>query len=55
MQIRLELAANDNLYAYDAYFLACARWQRTPLLSKDKALPGAAKADDMGTVEVQEL
>jgi predicted nucleic acid-binding protein len=50
----LELAASHNLYAYDAYLLACARSQRTPLLSLDKALLRAAKVDHIGTVEVPE-
>jgi predicted nucleic acid-binding protein len=51
----LEMAASHNLYAYDAYLLACARSQRTPLLSLDKALLRAAKAYHIGTVEVPEL
>ena len=50
----LELTASHNLYAYDAYLLTCARSQRTPLLSLDKALLRAAKADHIGTVEVPE-
>jgi predicted nucleic acid-binding protein len=50
----LELTASHDLYAYDAYLLTCARSQRTPLLSLDKALLRAAKADHIGTVEVPE-
>jgi predicted nucleic acid-binding protein len=48
----LEIAANQNLYAYDAYLLACARSQRTALISLDKALIRSAKATGLDTIEV---
>jgi predicted nucleic acid-binding protein len=50
----LEMAASQNLYAYDAYLLACAVSQRIALISLDKALLRAAKACQIETIEVIE-
>jgi predicted nucleic acid-binding protein len=50
----LEMAASQNLYAYDAYLLACAVSQRIALISLDKALLRAAKAYQIETIEVIE-
>lgn len=50
----LEIASLHNLYAYDAYLLACARSQRTPLISLDKALLRAARAAGIKIIEVPE-
>ncbi len=42
----LKLAHDNQIYAYDAYFLDCAMRHKTPLLSLDSRL--TAKARDMG-------
>ena len=39
----VELADRFRMYAYDAYLLACALSERTPLLTLDRALMAAAK------------
>lgn len=39
----VELANRFQMYAYDAYLLACALAHRTPLLTLDRALMAAAK------------
>jgi predicted nucleic acid-binding protein len=38
MQIAMDLAHEHDLYAYDAYIIACARESRCPLISLDKNL-----------------
>ncbi len=48
----IELAAEHGLYAYDAYLLACALGQRTPLLTLDRKLARAARAVGVGLVEI---
>lgn len=48
----LILANRLNLYAYDAYLLACAEATRTPLLTLDKALIRAAREANIQTLEV---
>jgi predicted nucleic acid-binding protein len=40
----LDLSAQHGVYAYDAYLLACARQQRSPLLTLDVALARVAEA-----------
>ena len=40
----LRLAADQGLYAYDAYFLQCALQFRCPLLTLDRAMARAARA-----------
>jgi len=50
----LEMAASQNLYACDAYLLACAVSQRIALISLDKALLRAAKAYRIETIEIIE-
>ena len=46
------MAARHNLYAYDAYILACAQENRCNLLSLDKGLLHAARNAGLGIVEV---
>lgn len=48
----LEIAASHNLYAYDAYVIACARENRCKLISLDKGLLHAARAVGVGLLEV---
>ncbi len=48
----LEIAAEHSLYAYDAYVIACARAQRAPLVTLDRALARAAEAAGIALVEV---
>jgi predicted nucleic acid-binding protein len=39
----LEIAVQYNLYAYDAYFLECARNLRSPILTLDRRMKGVAQ------------
>jgi predicted nucleic acid-binding protein len=48
----MELAADHDLYAYDAYILACARENRCGLISLDKGLLKAARRAGLSIVEV---
>jgi predicted nucleic acid-binding protein len=49
----LELAADYNLYAYDAYVLTCALSQRAALLTLDKGQARAAAAAGIRLREVE--
>lgn len=48
----LALAHQLDLYAYDAYLLACAESTRSPLLTLDRALIRAAREVGIQTLEV---
>lgn len=48
----MTLANQLDLYAYDAYLLACAESTRSPLLTLDKALIRAAREVGIPTLEV---
>jgi predicted nucleic acid-binding protein len=48
----VELASQFNIYAYDAYMIACAINQNCPLLSLDSGLIYAAKAAGVDVLEV---
>ncbi len=48
----VDVAAQLNLYAYDAYLIVCARQERSRLISLDKALLKAAVAAGVDVVEV---
>lgn len=48
----VELASHFNIYAYDAYIIACAINQKCPLLSLDAGLMRAAKAAGVDVLEV---
>ena len=48
----LEVAAENNLYAYDAYLVTCALAQRAPLLTLDMGLGRAATNSGVQLLEV---
>jgi predicted nucleic acid-binding protein len=52
LQRALEIAVDHDLYAYDAYIIACARENRCSLISLDKGLLQAARAAGVGFLEV---
>jgi predicted nucleic acid-binding protein len=52
LSLSLELASTFKIYAYDAYFLACALSLKSPLLSLDKELIRAAKKLEIQIKEV---
>ena len=47
----LELARENKIYAYDAYFLECSRHWRCPLLTLDKKLRATADENNIETLE----
>ena len=49
----LELAQRLNLYAYDAYVLACALNSQSPLLTLDRKLAVAASSVGVRILEVE--
>ena len=49
----LELASRLNIYAYDAYIIACASNQNCSLLTLDAGLSNAAKAAGVNVLEVK--
>ena len=49
----LELAHRLNMYAYDAYVLACALNARSPLLTLDRKLAVAASSVGVRVLEVE--
>ncbi len=48
----LEISSAFNIYAYDAYFLACALFLHTPLLTLDKRMNQIAKNLGIKTLEI---
>ena len=48
----LSLCARANLYAYDAYFVACALRLKSPLLSLDNGLLSTAKESGVSIIKV---
>jgi predicted nucleic acid-binding protein len=48
----LELAFKNKIYAYDAYFLVCAKQYNSKLISLDKGLLRIAKENNIEVVEV---
>ncbi len=48
----VSLAAQLTIYAYDAYFIACARTQSVALLTIDNGLKVAARAAGLPVLEV---
>ena len=48
----LTIAAEFDLYAYDAYLIACAQRHRCPVLTLDRGLIHAAKEAGIAVVEV---
>ncbi len=49
----LEMSAEHDIYAYDAYLLACAERQRCPLLTLDRGLRRAARKAGISLLEVE--
>ncbi len=47
----LNIATQYNIYAYDAYFLECARNLRSPLLTLDQRMKGIARKIGINVVE----
>lgn len=47
----LQLAMRQSIYAYDAYFLQCAKMFRCPLLTLDRVMARAGKALKIRLVE----
>ena len=52
MDKALDIALNQNIYAYDAYIIECARENRCKVLSLDKGLVEAAAKAGVGVLEV---
>ena len=50
----VELAASLNVYAYDAYVLACAANQRAPILTLDNGLRERARELKLNVLEVRQ-
>jgi predicted nucleic acid-binding protein len=48
----LSLCVRANLYAYDAYFVACALRLKSPLLSLDNGLLSAAEESGVSIIKV---
>jgi predicted nucleic acid-binding protein len=48
----LAIAARYDVYAYDAYMIACAREQGCPLITLDRGLVHAAKQANVTVAEV---
>ncbi|MBK9714648.1 MAG: type II toxin-antitoxin system VapC family toxin [Kouleothrix sp.] len=48
----LRVVAQHQMYAYDAYFIVCARQLSCPLITLDGGLQTAARAAQIGIVEV---
>jgi predicted nucleic acid-binding protein len=48
----VKVAEKENMYAYDAYLLVCAKKQKSPLLSLDKKLTEIAKKNKVRILEV---
>src|SRR5439155_16241681 len=48
----LVIAARHNIYAYDAYFIVCARSQNSSLITLDNGLRTAAQGAGIPVVEV---
>ena len=52
MDKALEIALDQNIYAYDAYVVECARENRCKVLSLDRGLIEAAAKAGVGVLEV---
>jgi predicted nucleic acid-binding protein len=48
----IQVSNKLNIYAYDAYFIVCAKKHQFPLLSLDQGLIDAAKQNRIKTLEV---
>jgi predicted nucleic acid-binding protein len=52
LQSAMEIASDHNLYAYDAYVIACAHEHRCAMMTLDGKLAQAAKRAHVSVVEV---
>ena len=52
LQTAMEIAAEHNLCAYDAYIIACAHEHRCAMMTLDRNLAEAAKRAHVSVVEV---
>jgi predicted nucleic acid-binding protein len=52
MELAMDIASEHDLYAYDAYIIACAQESRCGLISLDRNLLYAAKKARISIVEV---
>jgi predicted nucleic acid-binding protein len=52
MELAMDIASEHDLYAYDAYIIACAQEIRCGLISLDRNLLYAAKKARVSIVEV---
>ena len=52
LNIVLEISSRYNMYAYDAYFIACAMRLNAPLLTLDNVLFSKAREIGIDTIEV---
>lgn len=50
----LEVSKDLDIYAYDAYVIACALQHRCPVLSLDQGLVDAAARAGIATIEVEQ-
>lgn len=48
----IEIAYRNEIYAYDAYFIVCAKQFKSSLISLDKGLIEVAKKNKITTIEV---
>ncbi|MFN7955436.1 MAG: type II toxin-antitoxin system VapC family toxin [bacterium] len=53
LALALEVAAEHDMYAYDAYLITCALSQKAPLLTLDRGLKRTAHAAGVPCIEVR--
>lgn len=54
LRTAVELAAQYDMYAYDAYMLCCAQKYRTPLLTLDGGLIMKARQAEVSVLEIEQ-
>jgi hypothetical protein len=52
LNLAMKIAFKHNIYAYDAYLIACAQQENCPILSLDKGLIKAAITEKIAVIEV---
>ncbi len=52
LEVALNIAHSQQMYAYDAYLILCAQQTRTPLLTLDKQLAGIAINIGISVLEI---
>ena len=53
LESALEISERQNIYAYDAYLIACAQRFKFPLITLDKGLLLAARKERVSLMEVK--